>query len=39
MVCLLEEGRPCFQKTPEKQKHLQEGLDQINEESIQNQSN
>jgi hypothetical protein len=39
MVCLLEQDRPCSHKTPEKHKHLQEGLDQMNEEQIQDQSN
>jgi hypothetical protein len=34
MVHLLEQGQPFYQKTPEKHKHLQEGLDQMNEEPI-----
>jgi hypothetical protein len=32
MVCLLEQGRPCSQKTLEKHNHFQEGFEQMNEE-------
>jgi hypothetical protein len=32
MVCVVEQGQPCSQKTPKKHQHLQEGLDEMNEE-------
>jgi hypothetical protein len=34
MVHLLKQGRLYYQKTLEKHKHLQEGLDQMNEEKV-----
>jgi hypothetical protein len=39
MVCLLEQGQPCFQKTPKSHKNLQGGLDQLNNEKIQDEYN